>query len=64
MKAIGIKETLGFLDGLYSRSALTEKISTHTAQLAKRQTTFNASQFKEKFSGTPEEIYRKISAGT
>lgn len=48
MKAIGIRETLDFLDGKISENELSELISTHTAQLAKRQTTFNRTQFKEK----------------
>ncbi len=60
MKAIGIKETLAYLDGNYDKAALVKQISTHTAQLAKRQTTFNNSQFDVTFSGSAEEIYRQI----
>lgn len=45
MKAIGIKEVLDYFDGLYTLTSLEEKIATHTLQLAKRQRTFNASQF-------------------
>jgi tRNA dimethylallyltransferase len=48
MKSIGIKEVLSYLDGHYTKMEMKEKIVTHTAQLAKRQRTFNASQFKEK----------------
>jgi len=48
MKSIGIKETLEFLDGKLTKDELIEQISTHTAQLAKRQTTFNRTQFKDK----------------
>jgi tRNA dimethylallyltransferase len=48
MKAIGIKEVLSYLDGYYTKIEMKEKIVTHTAQLAKRQRTFNASQFQEK----------------
>jgi len=48
MKAIGIRETLDYLDGIYSKKELIEKISTNTARLAKRQRTFNKSQFQEK----------------
>jgi len=48
MKAIGIKEVLSYLDGQYTKMEMKEKIVTHTAQLAKRQRTFNASKFKEK----------------
>ena len=60
MKAIGIRETLDFLDGVYTKKELLEKISTHTARLAKRQNTFNRSQFAETFEGSAEEIYRQI----
>ena len=45
MKAIGIKETLGYLDGALDKKGLIEKITTNTARLAKRQETFNRSQF-------------------
>ena len=45
MKAIGIKETLAYLDGIYDKQMLTQKITTNTARLAKRQNTFNRSQF-------------------
>jgi len=48
MKSIGIKETLDFIDDKISEDELIELISTHTAQLAKRQTTFNRTQFKDK----------------
>ena len=47
MKSIGIKETLAYLDGVYDKKMLIEKITTNTARLAKRQTTFNNSQFKD-----------------
>jgi len=50
MKAIGIKETLDYLDGKLTLDQLHEQISTHTAQLAKRQQTFNLSQFPNKTS--------------
>jgi len=46
MKSIGIIETLEYLDGKIDKNRLEELISTHTAQLAKRQRTFNRSQFK------------------
>jgi len=45
MASIGIAETLQYLDGNYNRAMLEEKISTNTARLAKRQVTFNKSQF-------------------
>lgn len=59
MKAIGIKEVLFYLDGKYTKMEMKEKIVTHTAQLAKRQRTFNASQFKEKTTLTLDEL-RKL----
>ncbi len=55
MKAIGIKETLDYLDGYYDKDTLFEKIVTHTAQLAKRQQTFNKTQFNDV---TREELER------
>jgi len=48
MSSIGIVETLDYLDGKLSKAQLEEKIATNTAQLAKRQRTFNKSQFGNK----------------
>ncbi len=48
MKAIGIKEVLAYFDGYYTKKEMQERIVIHTAQLAKRQRTFNKSQFLEK----------------
>lgn len=45
MKAIGMIETLDYLDGKSSKDTLQQLIATHTAQLAKRQQTFNTHQF-------------------
>jgi len=45
MKAIGIVECLSYLDGKIDKEELHNLISIHTAQLAKRQETFNKSQF-------------------
>ena len=56
MKSIGIKETLAYLDGVYDKEMLHEKIATNTARLAKRQTTFNNSQFKDVIKGSVEEL--------
>ncbi|MGW8168834.1 MAG: tRNA (adenosine(37)-N6)-dimethylallyltransferase MiaA [Sulfurovaceae bacterium] len=61
MKAIGIKETLEFLDSKISENELVELITTHTAQLAKRQTTFNRTQFNEKNLLGVEEIYKEVT---
>ncbi|SFV71488.1 tRNA dimethylallyltransferase [hydrothermal vent metagenome] len=56
MKSIGIKETLAYLDGIYNKEMLIEKITTNTARLAKRQTTFNNSQFRDVVRGSLEEL--------
>ncbi len=45
MNSIGIVEVLEFLDGLCTQEEMTENISVHTGQLAKRQQTFNRTQF-------------------
>ena len=60
MKSIGIKETLAYLDGIYDKKMLTEKITTNTARLAKRQTTFNNSQFENVIKGTVEELEKRF----
>lgn len=46
MHSIGIVEVLEYLDTKISLSTMLENISTHTAQLAKRQQTFNKTQFE------------------
>jgi len=56
MKAIGIKETLAYLDGIYDKKLLIEKITTNTARLAKRQKTFNNSQFEGVVKGNVEDL--------
>lgn len=61
MKSIGIAEALNFLDGDLNKNELKEKIITNTARLAKRQKTFNASQFEEHFKGSVEEIKKFIT---
>ena len=60
MKSIGIKETLQFLDGFLSKNELVEKISTNTARLAKRQRTFNTTQFAPHVKGSLDNIYENI----
>jgi tRNA dimethylallyltransferase len=60
MKSIGIKETLAYLDGIYDKKMLIEKITINTARLAKRQTTFNNSQFKGVVRGSLEELEKKL----
>ncbi|MFT7823818.1 MAG: tRNA (adenosine(37)-N6)-dimethylallyltransferase MiaA [Sulfurimonas sp.] len=60
MKSIGIKETLAYLDGVYDKKTLAEKITTNTARLAKRQTTFNNSQFEGVIKGSVGELKRLL----
>ena len=57
MKAIGIKESLDFLDGRLNLKELEEKIVINTAKLAKRQITFNKTQLLISFRGLPKEIF-------
>ena len=47
MGAIGIVETLEYLDAKVTKDQMLQNISTHTAQLAKRQQTFNKNQFRQ-----------------
>jgi tRNA dimethylallyltransferase len=56
MKAIGIREVLDYFNGIYTQKELKEKIITNTARLAKRQKTFNQSQFRDKISLPLEEL--------
>jgi len=60
MQSIGIKETLDYLDGKIDKKELQELISIHTAQLAKRQRTFNRSQFNGVIEESLERIENKI----
>ena len=56
MKAIGMIETLDYLDGKSTKKELIQLITTHTAQLAKRQQTFNLNQFTLTANQTVEEL--------
>jgi len=56
MKAIGIKETLAYLDGIYTKKEMIEKITINTSRLAKRQKTFNSSQFDNNIKGSIAEL--------
>jgi len=56
MNAIGIVETLEYIDGFISKEEMLEKISIHTAQLAKRQQTFNRTQFDSVISAPLEAL--------
>ena len=46
MGSIGIVEVLEYLDNKVTKEEMIENISIHTGQLAKRQQTFNRTQFK------------------
>jgi tRNA dimethylallyltransferase len=60
MRSIGIKEVLSYLDGQYTKFEMKTKIITHTAQLAKRQRTFNNSKFTDKISLSLEELHKLL----
>jgi tRNA dimethylallyltransferase len=60
LKAIGIKEVLDYFDGKYTKDELYEKIVVNTARLAKRQQTFNKTQFKDKISLPLDELTKKL----
>jgi len=60
MKAIGIIEVLAYLDGVFSKETMTQAIITHTTQLAKRQQTFNRTQFEEAVSAPLDQLPEKI----
>jgi len=60
MSSIGIMETLDYLDGKINKKQLEELISIHTSQLAKRQRTFNKSQFKNINKDKLENLETKI----
>ena len=56
MNSIGIVEVLEFLDGKVEKDAMLKNITTHTAQLAKRQQTFNRTQFQNITSAKLEDL--------
>ena len=60
MGSIGIVEVLDYLDGKINKSQLEELIFIHTAQLAKRQRTFNNSQFKNIYKENLNNMEKKI----
>ena len=59
MGSIGVVEVLDYLDGKLSKEEMLSLISTHTAQLAKRQQTFNKTQF-HKITSAPLEKLKNI----
>lgn len=60
MHAIGIAEVLEYLDGNVSKALMREAIITHTAQLAKRQQTFNRTQFSHKLTADRSTLHNAI----
>ncbi len=60
MKAIGIVESLAYLDGKIDKKMLQDLITIHTAQLAKRQETFNKAQFKNAQKLLKEDLKEKL----
>lgn len=62
MNSIGIIEVLEYLDGKATKEQMCENISTHTAQLAKRQQTFNRTQFENTINAPLEELEEIILA--
>jgi len=56
MSSIGIVEVLEYLDAKVTKEKMLENISIHTAQLAKRQQTFNRTQFKNITSAKLEDL--------
>jgi tRNA dimethylallyltransferase len=60
MKAIGIVEVLDYFDGRLSFKQMRERIAIHTRQLAKRQSTFNATQFPPHLKASKESIAEAI----
>lgn len=60
MGSIGLKECLSFLCEEITRSECEELISIHTAQLAKRQVTFNKTQLNAEFAGEKEAVEARL----
>lgn len=56
MSSIGIVEVLEFFDNKVSKEEMLQNITTHTAQLAKRQQTFNKTQFEQLTSAPLENL--------
>jgi len=59
MGSIGIVEVFEYLDGKVTKEEMIQNISTHTAQLAKRQQTFNRTQF-ENITSAPLQMLEEI----
>jgi tRNA dimethylallyltransferase len=61
MNSIGIVEVLDFLDAKCTKEQMSELISAHTAGLAKRQQTFNRTQFEGIVSAKLSELERLLA---
>lgn len=59
-KAIGVKESVLFLEKQLTLKELEEAITSNTIKLAKRQNTFNKTQFNNLYAGSVEEIRHAI----
>lgn len=60
LNSIGLRECREFLSGKIDEKELESLITTHTMQLAKRQRTFNKSQFENKISLNLEDLKLQI----
>ena len=60
MSSIGIVEVLEYLDNKVTKEIMLENISLHTTQLAKRQQTFNKTQFKNIINAPLEDLEKII----
>ena len=63
MGSVGIVEVLEYLDAKVTKEQMLQNISTHTAQLAKRQQTFNKTQFRDVISAPLVELEGIILRG-
>ncbi|WQX04416.1 tRNA (adenosine(37)-N6)-dimethylallyltransferase MiaA [Helicobacter pylori] len=59
-KAIGVKESVLFLEKRLTLKELEEAIISNTIKLAKRQNTFNKTQFNNLYAGSVEEVRHAI----
>ncbi|GAA9416197.1 tRNA (adenosine(37)-N6)-dimethylallyltransferase MiaA [Helicobacter pylori] len=59
-KAIGVKESILFLEKQLTLKELEEAIVSNTIQLAKRQNTFNKTQFNNLYTGSVKEVRHAI----
>ncbi|GAA8050801.1 tRNA (adenosine(37)-N6)-dimethylallyltransferase MiaA [Helicobacter pylori] len=59
-KAIGVKESILFLEKQLTLKELEEAITSNTMKLAKRQNTFNKTQFNNLYAGSVKEVRHAI----